>query len=264
MKDSKPKGLLRDGQKQGTATKNRGATPPLPAANEDGQRSNGRAEDRPPVPCCRTAAKQSRGDELGRRGADCGRSRQRWGDDGPRQRDGGAGGAATDPRRADLSRPRPRGRRIRDGRTRWRADPARTDPQRRAWRRTSMGGAENGRTACWTGGHLQQRDPRPADGWTGGGRRRGRRRRCCRNGRRWKGLLLLLLRRKGEKKWIWGLRRCWPPGADRRSQGQRAEIWVVSGIQETWSCDTMSRLGEEEESETISYIGEAQRAIYST
>jgi len=35
-----------------------------------------------------------------------------------------AAGAATDRRRADLSRPRPRGRRIRDVRTRWRADPA--------------------------------------------------------------------------------------------------------------------------------------------
>ena len=38
-----------------------------------------------------------------------------------------------------------------------------------------------------------------------------------------------------------GLKEMPPPGADRRSQGQRAEIWVVSGIQETWSCDTMSQ-----------------------
>ena len=41
-----------------------------------------------------------------------------------------------------------------------------------------------------------------------------------------------------------GLKEMPPPGADRRSQGQRAEIWVVSGIQETWSCDTMSRIIE--------------------
>jgi len=117
------------------------------------------------------------------------------------------GGAALDPRRADLRRPqwRPAGGRTscsdredEDGRQRWadRRGGRIRDEQVPRGRRPRDGRRQRRRADRWTTTATnRRRDER-------NGRRKGRRRRCCRNGRRWKGLLLLLLlllRRKGEK-----------------------------------------------------------------